>query len=406
MHLTMATKVKVIGGSVPAQTAVYDRHTLCFLNDNNDKFKYWLPSAIENVEKIADDKRSMTFKVTVAGHELIIDGNLKLFNCFISDQSKDGGGKSPLISHKAGGGKISPWLWAVLVIGIIIAIAPKDDKPKPVPASQQTRATLPQNSIPSQPTSLAPELNYVVLSEGVSNQAGELSIDQRLQVNSKATREELEEWLTSIWSNLKSNGYQKIHLYAYPPEEINTSKLNWAGMLSWREVTGAPKLTFKDEQITLLQNISTPAQEIANTGNWATRSEVSPIDDSTNVTIGMEAWESFRNDYGQMITPVLLIRCKENTTDVIVQWGTYLGIDETAVIMRLGKDKAKERSWTISTNYEAVFAPSPINLTKEMMKHNSILLNVTPHGSNPVTAEFDLIGLQDAVKPLKEACGW
>ena len=107
-----------------------------------------------------------------------------------------------------------------------------------------------------------------------------------------------------------------------------------------------------------------------------------------------------------MITPVLLIRCKENTTDVIVQWGTYLGIDETAVIMRLGKDKAKERSWTISTNYEAVFAPSPINLTKEMMKHNSILLNVTPHGSNPVTAEFDLIGLQDAVKPLKEACGW
>ncbi|MHA4733259.1 type VI secretion system-associated protein TagO [Ensifer adhaerens] len=31
---------------------------------------------------------------------------------------------------------------------------------------------------------------------------------------------------------------------------------------------------------------------------------------------------------------------------------------------------------------------------------------MTPYGDNPIMLEFDISGLDQAVKPLREQCGW
>lgn len=141
-------------------------------------------------------------------------------------------------------------------------------------------------------------------------------------------------------------------------------------------------------------------------GQWHVRYDRSRIDDSKSVYLILEAKNSFRNDFGKWTTPSLHIRCQENKTDLIVNFDTFLGIDETRVLHRMGKEKAKTRNWSIASNHLAVFAPQPIGFIRQMMKHDNFLVQTTPHSSNTVTTEFDTHGLSDAIKPLQNVCGW
>lgn len=47
-----------------------------------------------------------------------------------------------------------------------------------------------------------------------------------------------------------------------------------------------------------------------------------------------------------------------------------------------------------------------IGFIKELMDADRFVAQVTPYNDNPVTAIFDLTGLNQAVQPLQETCGW
>lgn len=146
--------------------------------------------------------------------------------------------------------------------------------------------------------------------------------------------------------------------------------------------------------------------ETTGNGKWLVSTKKSPINDSTNVVLYLSAEESIRSGYNT-VTPSLFIRCSEGKTNAYISWDLYLGLESTMMLTRLDKESAVTKAWSISTDNKAVFVSgSNVAFAKQLMEHQSLLAQITPYGESPVMANFDLVGLTDAIKPLRDACKW
>lgn len=159
-----------------------------------------------------------------------------------------------------------------------------------------------------------------------------------------------------------------------------------------------------EDKTTLKKEIEASASQYK--GQWQTNIERSKVDDSTNVTLILEADSPFISDMRQTITPTLYVRCEENKTQVFVDWDVFLGVDSIPVLYRFDTDNAKRSEWSVSTDYKAAFVSEPINFIHKLMNSEKLLVQVIPHSSNEITTEFFVEGLRGAIKPLQEACGW
>ncbi len=141
-------------------------------------------------------------------------------------------------------------------------------------------------------------------------------------------------------------------------------------------------------------------------GKWEGLTKTSPIDDSLNVSILVKSEHNIESGYN-VVWPKLIIRCKENVTNVYVIWNLYLGLDSTKMLTRFDKEPARTSTWSMSTGNKGVFVRgSNIEFIKQMMRHNRLLVRITPYGENPVMATFDIRELAEAIKPLRKACHW
>ncbi|MBL0875784.1 type VI secretion protein [Serratia nevei] len=175
-----------------------------------------------------------------------------------------------------------------------------------------------------------------------------------------------------------------------------------------QKVTGdSERLQCFDKLGKLKAEDKTESSEPQSAGKWETRSEKSPIDDSSNEFVYLSAENQIRGQFGGSITPFLFITCREKKTELFINWETFLGIDGTRVLTRIDSQKAVNRTWQISTDNKATFySGQTISLIKELMKSKKMFVQITPYGENPAQATFDLSGLSTAIKPLREACKW
>lgn len=141
-------------------------------------------------------------------------------------------------------------------------------------------------------------------------------------------------------------------------------------------------------------------------GKWDITTKTSPIDDSTNVYLSVDAEKPVQSGYNS-VRPTLVIRCAQNHTNVFIVWGLYLGLDSTHMLTRIDRQKAHTNSWSISSDTKAVFVQGgDIAYAQSLMGHHVLLAQITPYGENPVMAEFDISGLSKAIEPLRKACHW
>ncbi|WP_233597644.1 type VI secretion system-associated protein TagO [Citrobacter cronae] len=149
------------------------------------------------------------------------------------------------------------------------------------------------------------------------------------------------------------------------------------------------------------------AKPVVGVGKWQVSTKTSPVDDSENVYVSLSANDSFRSNFGGSITPDLYITCREKKTELFINWDTYLGLNETQMLSRLDKQKAKTKTWDISSDTKAVFyRGNVIEFVKSLSQANVMFTQITPYNESPVSATFDLAGLSEALKPLQKACGW
>ena len=152
-----------------------------------------------------------------------------------------------------------------------------------------------------------------------------------------------------------------------------------------------------------LNGPKTNSLKLENIGDWRLNETVNPVDDSKTTSIYLPA-DTGRSKRGKAIS--LIVRCRSNKTEMMIDWEDYLGINKTAVLIRVGDQKAKTEDWILSTDNTATFRNAPIGLLKEMFKSEKFLAQVTPYSSNPVTAIFKTSVLENAIKPLRKNCNW
>ena len=155
--------------------------------------------------------------------------------------------------------------------------------------------------------------------------------------------------------------------------------------------------------------VDRPAVTTEISGRWSVSTKTSPIDDSTNVYMYVDADELIRDRYGNATRPSLWVRCAENTTSLFINWGVYLGLDETWMTHRIDDAKAVTSEWSVSTTNESVGrwrGGSSIPFIKGLFDRRTLLAQITPYGESPVIVTFNVSGLEEAVQPLRDACGW
>lgn len=138
-------------------------------------------------------------------------------------------------------------------------------------------------------------------------------------------------------------------------------------------------------------------------GEWKVSTKTSPIDNSRNVFLTLDANESIQG-LGGRVQPALIIRCKEGRTEAVINWGVYLGLDTTTVLTRLDDEKASTALWDISTDNKATFHKRAEKFLRQLVGHQKLLAEVVPYGENPALVTFSIGGLDEAAKPLREAC--
>ena len=140
--------------------------------------------------------------------------------------------------------------------------------------------------------------------------------------------------------------------------------------------------------------------------------KTSKFNDATEVFVQLTSLnrvtDSYRAKQGRI---TLVFRCFENTTALIINTDDYMSNNYTnnVVEYRLDADKAQKKKFTVSNSGTALglwTGGSSIPFIKSMFGKESLVLRYTPYNDNIKTAEFNIAGLEEAIKPLRKACGW
>lgn len=159
------------------------------------------------------------------------------------------------------------------------------------------------------------------------------------------------------------------------------------------------------------RDVADPKVDVVTNGDWQVKTETSKIDDTTNVMMLLESANSFQSRMSGSQNATLYIACREGSTDFAIHMGGEFlsstgGFGE--VTYRIDKDKAKKVSFVESTDNKALglWQGRGIKFIKEIMSAGTLLLQVTPFRESAITLEFNVAGLAEAVKPLRQACKW
>ena len=153
-----------------------------------------------------------------------------------------------------------------------------------------------------------------------------------------------------------------------------------------------------------LNGVQTSKEEIQDSGKWNVSIDTNPVDDSKTVTLYLVADSGKSSMLGEPV--ILFIRCKSLETNIFINWRDYLG-SEASVLTRIGKEKAETRYWNLSTDSQATFFPrNEIDFLKKLLVVDSFVAQVTPYSESPVTAVFDIKGLENAIQPVRKTCNW
>ncbi|MBI1492528.1 type VI secretion system-associated protein TagO [Halocynthiibacter styelae] len=148
--------------------------------------------------------------------------------------------------------------------------------------------------------------------------------------------------------------------------------------------------------------------------NWTVRTDVSDFDDTTSVFMSVYSEDPVRCDsYRAPENIRLILRCMENTTALLLQTqschltsghGDYGNVE-----YRVDSASARSREFTESTNSRSLglwSGRTAIPFIKGLLENEKLLVRFTPFNHSPVTAEFNISGLDAAIAPLREACRW
>ena len=150
-------------------------------------------------------------------------------------------------------------------------------------------------------------------------------------------------------------------------------------------------------------------------GKWIVRNSVSEMTDSKDVFLHLQAEQPVTcRSYSGAERPVLLLRCMENTTAIMVstdschltssRYNDYGDIE-----YRVDDNASKTKGFEASTSNDTLglwSGGAAIPFIKGLLGSEKVIMRFTPYGQSAVTVTFPTAGIDEAIKPLRDACGW
>lgn len=137
-------------------------------------------------------------------------------------------------------------------------------------------------------------------------------------------------------------------------------------------------------------------------GNWRTRTEVSPIDDT--ITFGAVV-DANKKSAAYFASNKLFIRCKGNKLELWVAWQNLPDLEGSLMASRVGRAPAVTETWIEGSPDDARFYPGNTRkLVREMMSADRFVAQLAEGKEKGETAVFNIKGLKEVSKPMQEAC--
>ncbi len=173
-------------------------------------------------------------------------------------------------------------------------------------------------------------------------------------------------------------------------------------------------------------------------GEWTVRAESLPPEETNNVFVFTEAKTVVHGFEGKPMVTTLVARCHANTTELYVAFGNsfpaqagplsqsvlYLtqsgdAVGESDVIgvhkkapkrvrakIALDGRLSLELMMRPSRDGWGYFFPNPVSFIRQMSKHERMKFTMSTGGGRTMTVDFDLEGMDGALEPLRNSCGW
>jgi Type VI secretion system VasI, EvfG, VC_A0118 len=111
----------------------------------------------------------------------------------------------------------------------------------------------------------------------------------------------------------------------------------------------------------------------------------------------------------KQVRPTLVVRCMDNRTDVFVYTESAARIEEQdenhTVRVAFDGDEGTHERWPDSVEHDALFAPDGKAMARRILASKQMRFTFSPHNAAPVTATFDVAGLQERLAPVAKRCG-
>ncbi|WIX34703.1 type VI secretion system-associated protein TagO [Salinicola sp. JS01] len=167
-----------------------------------------------------------------------------------------------------------------------------------------------------------------------------------------------------------------------------------------------------DQRLRCYDMENRPATTQTTVSQWSVNESTSEFDDSKTVSVVLYSSDSIAKRFGGRDSATLALWCTENTTKAYFTFAGNFMADIQGygrVRYRIDDEAAVTKSMDVSTDNESLglwYGGSSIPFIKSMFGHDSMVVRVTPFNQSPITMKFPISGLEDAVKPLREACHW
>lgn len=160
---------------------------------------------------------------------------------------------------------------------------------------------------------------------------------------------------------------------------------------------------FQEAEQPLPERRSSERNGTSATDRWIVNVDTDPLSDETVVFFALPA-SSGQSRYGE--TPLLALRHSGSAQDVYIIWHDYLADESQMIEYRVGEGRTQRRGWPVSTDNEATFYPGDVgDFVRQLAEAERLVARTTPYNESPVTAVFDLSGLEELVKEHSKYVG-
>jgi type VI secretion system protein VasI len=151
---------------------------------------------------------------------------------------------------------------------------------------------------------------------------------------------------------------------------------------------------------------------VTSASKWQVVEEKSRLDDSREVALSVTSAAPIRGKYGQDKYGTLVIICRERATHIYFVFGDHfmssLG-SAGKVSTRVNTNTPKTLPMRESNDHGALGLwekSSAVPFIKDLFGGKSLYVRAVPYNESAIEMDFPIAGIEEAIKPLREACKW